>query len=272
MNNILGFLLFLCIFSCSKPNPKNGSSKEIDTLFNFAKATFSWADSNMFAYYKTNNLLTKKAITIYPEKFSFKLFSWGDGQSYTPFVIEVRDSNNQVLDHFSFGDEDYLMGVNDTLDEIFDDNRVLKSVSIDKERAARGLVYNVPKININNELEQLIKTLGIQNDRQKIHQVIEVLFENLLMMRNISAYPDERIVLRRDALMRVNTHHYLDSTIAELSSMQETFGLGRGNTVFFKAKEGVHGYWRLKIIEAKPDEFHVEATFYGSQFYYGIYI
>lgn len=97
----------ICISSCNLQT----SSEQITSDANHDSLLRAYVIQIFGGYKETFNAFPneqrtpQKEIIIYPGKFKLRSYAWGDGQTYRPFAIEVKDSNENVIDYFAFNDE-----------------------------------------------------------------------------------------------------------------------------------------------------------------------
>lgn len=261
------FITVCFLLSCEEKQPPTKITQNYSDslLFNYVTSIFDSAITlKEFNRYLERQRIPSKEVIIYPGKFRLRKYEWGDGQGYNPFAIEVRDSNDKIIDYFAFGDELFYMSAFDTIKLLRDKSRNIIGFSTKKQNK---YLRDSSLLNLKSELSSLIKKLGYQNNVYQIRSLLEIVFGDLLQMQEIKYFPN--ILDFRKTLIKINRNHILDSSIKEFYELIQY--LDMDGPYAYRCKEGSNGYWQLSIEENSDNNIYIEPHLFGSQFYTGIY-
>lgn len=177
-------------------------------------------------------------------------------QRYPPFIIEITDSNDQLVSFFTFADELYYLS--NSLSSEFNDSLELV-VSQNTEKIDSTLAVN---LTLDKNLNELITNLKIEEDLNEISKLIAIIFQQLL---KLDQYDDEEIeTLMKEIIVTHELKSYLESEY-------RTFHNDESNTVFrFKANEGEGGYWKLLVVPGSAG-YRVKSKFFSDALYTAIF-
>jgi len=186
--------------------------------------------------------------------FHFQSFSF-DSQKHTPFAIEVTDEENKLLSIFTFTDEVYYNTNGLSARPILD------SLVLDSQSSNDSLLQE--KINLETNLNVLIRKLNFEGDPNKIHGLIDVVFRKSLEMKT---YDDSEILMiveqlggepKAVELVRAEYNQFMDSPTDDIFR--------------FKSFEGGFGYWRIWIAE-DDGVFTVKTKFFSDVLFISLYM
>ena len=263
---ILSGICYLFI-SCDFESKLNNSAKENkpDSLMKkYVGETFDlhgkyWdKDFSFYLDLKKNDLYGRDLI-LFPGNYKLQYFDFGDGQFYRPFAVRVSRDADSFLAHFSFADEVYYMN---------NSNDIFYLRTAEKDKLQKRIDYDsvlTKKVNLEKKLNRLIRELGYQRDEQAIRNLIFTLFSDLLRMDLLNYCEQERI--EKVFIEGKKDESIKDQCNAEL----EILNLTSDWFLKFTPKEGVDGYWAMKI-EGNDGEYEVKVRFVGDLTYSCFYI
>ena len=186
--------------------------------------------------------------------FHFKSFRF-DSQTHTPFAIEVTDHENNLFFIFTFTDEVYYNT------NSLSARPVLDSLVLDSRSSNDSLLQE--KVNLETNLNGLIRKLNFEGDRNAIRGLIDVVFRKLLEME---AYEDSEIIMIVEQLGG-------ESKAVELVRAEYDQFMDSPNDDIFKFKsfEGGFGYWRVWIAE-DDGVFTVKTKFFSDVLFTSLYM
>ncbi len=270
--NCISLSVLLVVMSCDNKTPKHDGRNEEkvnpdSALYHYVLKIFHHIpNGNTLDNFLQEQRTPHKEIIIYPRKYKLRSYSWGDGQTYRPFAVEVKDSNGKVIDYFAFADEKFYMNKYDTVNVPHRNSIPNEKVSLKKDRNVRKSDSSF--LTLSKEINKLINILGYNNNEHAIRILIDAMFNDLLRFQKLNS-SHGMIDFQIERYKRINKNHILDSTIKELELLQ---GISFEPWPFiFKCREGSEGYWVLYVRKKPNESFYIEPKFFGSQLYWNMY-
>ena len=186
--------------------------------------------------------------------FHFRSFRF-DSQTHTPFAIEVTDDKDNVLFIFTFTDEVYYNT------NSLSARPMLDSLVLESQGSNDSLLYH--KINLETNLNVIIRRLNFEGDRNAIRGLIDLVFRKLLEMK---PYKDSEIIMileqlggepKAVELVRAEYTQFMDNPTDDIFK--------------FKSLEGAFGYWRIWIEEV-DGVFTVKTKFFSDVLFTSLYM
>jgi hypothetical protein len=182
---------------------------------------------------------------------------------YSPFVVRVTDSLENLIGCFAFCDEvSYLHnGLHATYSHDTD------SIIIEDWRSDTTL-FRLAKFDLEKNLNTLIAKLGYTSTGN-VQILIKDLFHYSLGMEPLNYYQLEYVtkLLQKTKNRNELTNKCIHDMEYVYSNFTELCELGQ----CFEAKEGVFGFWQLSVVEENGVP-RVKARFFGELLYTSIYL
>jgi hypothetical protein len=260
---LIGLLSFSCRHEAKTEFNERALTRQDSMTMKYIAKVFGLEGSKYwpqkFEYYINQQRHPSKALIINPGNYKLTPYYFGDGQDYNEFTVKVTSANDSILGFFSFSDELYYMynskkaWINKSDRKIERENRV---VDDSKLRS---------RLNLEKNLNDLIRSLGYQNDRYAIINLLDGLFHDCLSIQKASYQQIDRIL---EDLKNLDDKGQFKKEDQEYKYLRQQMNTP---AICLQAKEGIHGFWILKI-EKIGLVYKVKTRFVGDTFYYNIYI
>ncbi|MEQ9403116.1 MAG: hypothetical protein RIM99_06005 [Cyclobacteriaceae bacterium] len=202
-------------------------------------------------------------IIIYSGPYKLKKYIYNDGHEHPIFAIKVTTVNDSLISFFSFSDELYYSN-NSVSGWIVRDSIIMQ------ENTDR-LSYYKPKLDLEENLNELIHLLGFQNSHREISNLLEVIFCNLLRMETANYFEVKQMVIELENVKNDNKH--IQKCVAEFSEFFDDFKHCDYGCSCFKTLTGLWAYWKMEIIEIEGNNgYHVQVEFIGDLLHYTYYL